>query len=180
MLEVGDVASRYTMDNMTAWVFGLDVSSVRDPDNEFRRLVLSITGPGAANHLRRLMAWFFRPLLALLPANFSFPGREVGGFMNETVDRLAHAQGDALLQSLLGLKGREILPVNGLRTKPLIMTAEMVTANAFTALLGGTDASSSIITFCLLELALNHEIQGKLREEIKVKAQEQQRQQDED
>lgn len=49
-----------------------------------------------------------------------------------------------------------------------IFSADMViSANAFIIFLGGFETTSSTLAFLLLELAANHQVQEKLRQEIR-------------
>lgn len=50
---------------------------------------------------------------------------------------------------------------------PELFTDNAVAANAFAFFVAGFETTSSTISYCLYELALNPEIQTKLREKIK-------------
>ncbi|KAH8300219.1 hypothetical protein KR044_011746, partial [Drosophila immigrans] len=158
--EAKDLSARFTTDVIGSCAFGLECNSLSNPKSEFRQMGRSVTEnplqptivqafmfaqPGLA---RRLRLRLFRP--------------EVSSFFIETVRQTLeyrereHVKRNDLIQLLI-----ELASDAGL-------SFEQIAAQAMVFFLAGFDTSSTTMSYCLYELALNHEIQQQLRLEIRA------------
>lgn len=171
-VEVADVSNCFAIDNMASWVFGVHVKSFALPDNEFRRQMNLILGSDKLSSLGRLMSWFLQPLLK--PLNLTFPSRDTLRFMDKVANELTAsrkadgASADHFFQRLLDAKDEEPQSKMAPPEKSFRWTMDMVTANSFALVVAGSDTSTSTMAMCLLELALNPDIQNKLHSEIRT------------
>ncbi|BFG03553.1 probable cytochrome P450 6a13 [Drosophila madeirensis] len=160
-IEAKDLCARFSTDVIGSCAFGLECNSLKDPNSEFRRMGRSVT----TNPLHSGMAqafMFAQPNLArMLHMRLFRP--EVSEFFLDTVRQTLdyrkreNVQRNDLLQLLMEL--REEGTKDGL-------SFEQIAAQAMVFFLAGFDTSSTTMSFCLYELALNPDIQDRLRSEI--------------
>lgn len=168
-VEIRDIVSRYTTDVIGTCAFGLDCNSLTDPNAKFhimaKRALLE-------NHLGNFGVAF----------RFSFPKLAARLRMRDTVHEIEdffmgivkatvkyrednQVKRSDFMNLLLELKNNKILKdVNG--EKYTNLSLRQIAAQAFIFLIAGSDTSSVTMTFALYELALNPDIQDKVREEI--------------
>ncbi|XP_055907557.1 cytochrome P450 6a2-like [Eupeodes corollae] len=159
IVEVKDVLARFTVDVIGTCAFGLECNSLKDPRAEFR-----IMGGKAFNqprHGKIIEGFIFSfPKLAKL-LRFRQIDEEVHQFymrvVRETVEyrEKNSIKRNDFMNLLIELKNTE----QGL-------SIEEVAAQSFVFFLAGFETSSSTMGFALFELALNQDIQDKLRAEI--------------
>ncbi|EDW74205.1 uncharacterized protein Dwil_GK19397 [Drosophila willistoni] len=161
-MEAKDLCARFTTDVIGSCAFGLECNSLNDPDALFRHMGRSVTEKplhsgivialmfAQPNWARALRLRLFRP--------------EVSEFFLNTVSqtleyrRREHIQRPDLMQLLMELKAEDKTS-DGL-------SFEQITAQALMFFLAGFDTSSTTMSFCLYELALNPTVQERLRQEI--------------
>ncbi|XP_001361452.2 probable cytochrome P450 6a13 [Drosophila pseudoobscura] len=160
-IEAKDLCARFSTDVIGSCAFGLECNSLNDPNSEFRRMGRSVTtNPLHTGMVQGFM--FAQPKLArMLHMRLFRP--EVSEFFLETVRQtLAYrkrenVQRSDLIQLLMDL-GEE-------GTKDGL-SFEQIAAQAMVFFLAGFDTSSTTMSFCLYELALNPDVQDRLRSEI--------------
>ncbi|EDW00823.1 probable cytochrome P450 6a13 [Drosophila grimshawi] len=160
--EAKDLCARFTTDVIGSCAFGLDCNSLANPQSEFREMGRSITERPL--HQGVVQAFMFsEPQLARrLRLRLFRP--EVSRFFMETVRQTLdyrkreHIKRNDLIQLLIEL---------GAETEEDKLSFEQIAAQAMVFFLAGFDTSSTTMSFCLYELALNPEIQQRLRLEIK-------------
>ncbi|XP_052843557.1 probable cytochrome P450 6a13 [Drosophila gunungcola] len=160
-IEAKDLCARFTTDVIGSCAFGLECNSLQDPDSEFRRMGRSVTTEPL--HSVLVQAFMFsQPALArMLRMRLFRP--EVSAFFLDTVRqtldyrRRENIHRNDLIQLLMEL-GEE-----GAKDA---LSFEQIAAQALVFFLAGFDTSSTTMSFCLYELALNPDIQDQLRVEI--------------
>ncbi|KAH8277615.1 hypothetical protein KR018_002240, partial [Drosophila ironensis] len=160
-IEAKDLCARFTTDVIGSCAFGLECNSLRDPESEFRRMGRSVTT--RPFHSMPVQAFMFaQPELARqLRMRLFRP--EVSQFFMETVRqtlelrRRENVQRNDLIQLLMELGGTG---------KETTLSFDQIAAQAMVFFLAGFDTSSTTMSFCLYEMALNPEIQQMLRQEI--------------
>ncbi|CRL05219.1 CLUMA_CG018250, isoform A [Clunio marinus] len=164
-LEVSEWLARYTTDVIGNIAFGIDCNCLENPETDFRkhgRKIFKVDTPASA--LKMLFVNSFQKFSRKM--GFMFNDKDVADFfMNvftETVDyrQKNNTERNDLIQILIQLKN------NGL------LSHEEAAAEAFIVHVGGFHTSASLMNFILYELALNHDIQVKLHEEIVKKINE--------
>ncbi|KAH8355092.1 hypothetical protein KR093_005416, partial [Drosophila rubida] len=158
--EAKDLCARFTTDIIGSCAFGLECNSLADPNSEFRRMGRLVTENPLHNSIVQAVMFAQPDLARRLRLRLFRP--EVSSFFIETVRQTLeyrereHAKRNDLVQLLMELSAEAGL------------SFEQIAAQAMVFFLAGFDTSSTTMSFCLYELALNPDIQQQLRAEIKV------------
>lgn len=168
-----EVLARFTTDIIGSCTYGLEMSCLQDEDNEFRKygkiffdqslkhsvvFTLSLCAP----HLAR---WL----------NFSLIPSAVTNFFIKTIADTVELreknkiERSDMLSLLIKLKNNESIgeeTTNGDNDSNDAITFNNLVAQAFVFFIGGFENTSSAMTFALYEMALNQNIQDRLRLEI--------------
>ncbi|KAK1122047.1 hypothetical protein K0M31_009893 [Melipona bicolor] len=164
-IEVRELAAQYTTDVIGSCVFGIEMKSLSDEESEFRRMGREIF----ATHLKALLKFRMKECMGGLYnlLGYILPTDEVNKFfMKITIETLTYRKEHNVVRPdfmniLLELRN------NPERVKDIKLTDKLLAAQAFVFFAAGFETSSTTITNVLYELALNEEVQKKLREEIK-------------
>lgn len=165
-IDAKDVFSRFAVDVIGSCAFGLECNSFKEDDSPFRKY-------GA----RFLKPSFFRFLVVVFSASLPAVGEKLGlktldpetteFFTKLTKDMVKHREDtkstrNDFLQLLIDLKNDKSIH----ETHGRGLTMEQLTAQAFVFFVAGFETSSTAMGFCLFELAINEDIQSKVRQEI--------------
>lgn len=175
-LEVREVFARYSTNIIASVAFGLEVDCVTNPDNEFRRNGMAFFEVNLRNALRQFLRIVSPTLSRLLRVRIT--DHKVQEFMTSMVKQnLDYREQNNIVrkdffQLLMDLHRTgavqlddEWKTVIGSKTsQPL--TIDEITAHALIFFVAAFETSSSTMSFCLLELAKNPEIQRKVQAEI--------------
>lgn len=161
-IDVKELMARYTTDVIGNCAFGLDCQSLKNPEAEFRVLNRNIfTKYRHSRQVHMLMQLLPRVAKALrmremLDETHDFYFKIV----RETIEyrEKNHIKRNDFINLLMEMK-------NSHESKKRLNMLE-ITANAFVFFMAGFETSATTMTFALYELALNPEIQNKLRKEI--------------
>lgn len=179
-VDIKEVVSRFTTDIIGSCAFGIDCNSLKNPDSEFRRFGRKIFEP---NFKRRLKNWIFFaiPREILIYLGVKQMTEEIESFFMEVVKKTVeyrennHIERKDFMQLLLQLKNQgkvnedENLKLNTKQNhEGETLTLNELAAQCFVFFLAGFETSATTMTFALLELALNQDIQNKLRDEIET------------
>uniref|UniRef100_A0A1A9ZPH4 Cytochrome P450 n=1 Tax=Glossina pallidipes TaxID=7398 RepID=A0A1A9ZPH4_GLOPL len=174
-IEVKDLCARFTTDVIGECAFGIECNSLQDPKCKFRKMSRKLLERPRYSLLIQSLI-FTNPNLARRLRMKAFGKRTTDFFMGvvrETiklrrVNQIKHNDFMDLLIELIDK--REELLKQGQRVEEDDMasglTFEQACAQAIVFFLAGFDTSSATMSFCLYELALNPDIQSKLREEV--------------
>lgn len=176
-LDIRDVCARYTTDAIGSCAFGLECNSLKDPDAEFRKY-------GKLTFEQTPMEQFKTFILTvsnhklLKSIGFKFTKPEVAKFVMTAVKQVVnyretnHVHKKDFMDLLIQLKNQGRLNEDDegsefeKKTDSPYLTIEEIAAQAFVFYIGGFETSSSAMTYSLFELALNQDVQDKVREEI--------------
>ncbi|KAM7343836.1 putative cytochrome P450 6a13 [Cochliomyia hominivorax] len=175
IVEAKDLCARYTTDVIGTCAFGLECNSLINPQAEFRQMGRSIfEKPRHKGFIQAFM--FTNPALARKLRMKTFRDDVSEFFMKvvkETVDyrQKNHIKRNDFLDMLIEMKEqRDQLLKSGQKVDENDLTSglniEQLAAQVMVFFLAGFDTSSTTMSFCLYELALNQEVQNKLRNEI--------------
>ncbi|KAH8402283.1 hypothetical protein KR009_010979 [Drosophila setifemur] len=171
-VEIKDLCARYTTDVIGSCAFGLECYSLSDPNAEFRskgRMILDkprhtllvqmfiLTNPKMAKKLGmkvlpdELAEFFMSAVKKTVEYRIEKKIKR-----NDFIDQLIELRAE---NEEAARKGQGIDLSKGL-------TLEQMAAQAFVFFVAGFETSSSTMSFCLYELALQPDIQQRVREEI--------------
>ena len=163
-MELRDAFTRYTNDVIATSAFGISVNSMRDRENEFYKAGLDITNFNSVLRLMKFILLRYIPrLMGAIGINWvpSHSREFLRNVISETV-KLRDEQGVVrrdMIQLLIQARDQEKLSTHQL-------TIDDIAAQSFVFFLGGFDTSSTLMCFVALELALNQDVQERLREEV--------------
>ncbi|XP_022170026.1 uncharacterized protein LOC111033548 [Myzus persicae] len=167
-IELKTLSGRFSTDVIATCAFGLKLDSIKNGDSEFRRYVkmlftntpkqmfvmlLSMTCPKVAKFLKLKM----------------FPEEAINFFYKVFVDVIKYREEHNVVRNDITqtlIQAREELVLKKTSTTEDTFTDDDIIGNAIFLFSAGSETISSLLSFCLYELALNKEIQDKLREEI--------------
>lgn len=177
-VNIKDVVSRFTTDIIGSCAFGIDCNSLQNPDSEFRQFGKKIFEP---NFQRRMKNWLFFaiPRDILIALGVKQMNTEIERFFMDVVKNTVeyreknNIQRKDFMQLLLQLKnqGKVNDDENLIISKDQVdhnLTLNEITAQCFVFFLAGFETSATTMTFALLELAQNQDVQEKLRSEIEA------------
>ncbi len=157
-LEMHELTCRFTTDSIANVAFGLDCDSLDCEHSEMRKQGRDVTDFGALDFLKFFFTASFPEFSRKIRMTANKKGT-IDYFYNTFKLSFEHREKNGILrkdflQLLLELKKKHSL------------TIDELAAEAFIFFLGGFETSSSLMIFFLYELALNQDIQQKLRTEI--------------
>ncbi|XP_046627597.1 probable cytochrome P450 6a14 [Neodiprion virginianus] len=173
VIEIKDLMARFSTDVIASVAFGIDCNSLENPDAEFRAMGRKFFAPrkGIAGLV------FAFPILHKLFKFTAIPEDVTNFFMGAFKEAVEYRTANNVVRrDFLDLviqliyKGYvhnddEKAPLPGTVDEQKI-TMDEGAAQAFVFWVGGFDTSSSTVTHCLYELALNQELQEKTAAEI--------------
>ncbi|XP_030745866.1 probable cytochrome P450 6a17 isoform X2 [Sitophilus oryzae] len=154
---IKDILGRFTTDIIGTCAFGIECNSLKDPDNDFRKYGKKIF----TSNPSRFWKIFIVPHWLLAKTGFKSNGQDVTDFFTKIVTETIkyretnNVSRKDFMNLLLQMKNNEDS-----------ITDDEIIAQCFIFFLAGFETSSTTMTFALLELAQNQDIQQKLREEI--------------
>ncbi|XP_072756970.1 uncharacterized protein [Anoplolepis gracilipes] len=163
-IECRELTAKYTTDVIGTCAFGIEMNALSDEDSEFRKMGRLVFTPNWKSILRmrvrQSLPWFYEILSYILPKS------EVATFFTrvvvETMDyrEMNNVNRNDFIDMLRELKR------NPDKVGNFKLTENLIASQAFVFFLAGFETSSTTISHALYELALNPQIQDKLREEI--------------
>ncbi|KAI9575197.1 probable cytochrome P450 6a13 [Glossina fuscipes] len=174
-VEVEDLCARFTTDVIGTCAFGIECNSLGEPRAEFREMGRKIFEQ--PRHSLLVQSFMIcNPDLARRLRLKAFRNDTSKFFMSVVKETIKHRRESQIKRNdfvdlLIELmEKREKLLKQGQRIEKDDMasglTFEQACAQAMVFFVAGFDTSSATMSFCLYELALNPDIQRKLREEI--------------
>nr|AHJ10931.1 cytochrome P450 6EV10 [Chironomus kiiensis] len=158
-LEMKEIYAEFTTEVIANVAFGLDIKCIGQPDNEFRKIAKSVFDPPKWQHFKNFMIFALPDVAKFF--NMALTPRFVTDFFLKTVrENMEYREKNNIrrndfFQLLLDIKNSYVG-----------MTLNEIAANSFAFFTAGFETSSSAMTFCTYELALNQTIQDRLRDEI--------------
>lgn len=171
-IEIKDVLARFTTDVIGTCAFGIECNSLRNPDSLFREMGRRTFEMSALEQIRLMFTANFRDISRKMGLKFT-KDDVTEFFMSAVKDTVAYreknnVQRNDFINLLIQIKNSN--KMNSASGKGEIvdtLSLEEMAAQCFVFFLGGFETSSTVMTFCLYELALNTTLQEKTREEIR-------------
>ncbi|KAK9680000.1 Cytochrome P450 [Popillia japonica] len=163
-IEAKDICARYTTDIIGNCAFGIECNSLKDPKTEFRIKGARLFDMTTLEVLSNFFS-FVLPNVARFLGVRLLPKEATDFFWNiikentEYREKNGFRRNDAF-QLLLDMKNNED------QDSDASLTYNELAAQAFIFFVGGFETSSSMMSFVLLELSLNEDVQDRLRDEI--------------
>ncbi|XP_050592654.1 uncharacterized protein LOC126923334 isoform X1 [Bombus affinis] len=163
MVELKDIFTRYGNDVIATVAFGINVNSLKNPDNEFYKRGIDISSFSGTLRLIKFMLFRLNPRLTRM-AGLRFLSRATANFfwnvISETVT--ARKTWGVVRPDMIHL----LMQVKDLKPPSYRLTIDDIVAQAFIFFLAGFDTVSTLLCYMVYELALHQDIQQKLREEV--------------
>lgn len=159
--EVKEIYSCFTTEVIASVAFGLSTKCHGQPNNDFRRMARAIFEPTGLENLKNLLIVSSEKIARIF--NLSFNRQETTDFFLRIVrENLEYReknniQRNDFFQLLINIKNSEVG-----------MTFNEIAANSFVFFAAGFETSSSVMTFSTYELAINQDVQDRLRIEIEA------------
>nr|AHJ10930.1 cytochrome P450 6EV9 [Chironomus kiiensis] len=157
-LEMKEIFASYTSEVISSAAFGMDIKCLGHPDNEFRKCTRFLFEPPMWYNFKIFLIFSWPQIAKFL--NMAQNPQFVIDFFIKTVREnyenreKNNIRRDDFFQMLIDMKNNQEI------------TFEEMAANSYIFLIAGLETSSSSIMFCTYELALNQDIQDRLRNEI--------------
>ncbi|PSN38879.1 hypothetical protein C0J52_18964 [Blattella germanica] len=179
IIEIKDVLARYSTDIISSCAFGIQCNSLKNPNAEFRQWGRKIFEPSIKSGIGGLIRATFPKILDYI----DIPGvdKNISKYFQQMVkDTVEYREKNNVIrndfmQLLIQLKNKGFVAPdhqNGSTKAEITDTSKLsmgsLAAQAFVFFIAGFETSSTTMTFCLYELSLNHDVQEKLREEIRT------------
>lgn len=164
-LEIKELLARFTTDVIGTCAFGIECNSLKDPNAEFRKYGRKMFANPRHSSYFIVLINGFKDLARKL--HIKGLRDDVSQFFMKVVrDTVEYREKNDVhrndfMDILINLKNQETTD------KEKLVTLNEIAAQAFVFFLAGFETSSTLLTFCLYELALNQEIQSKTRQIIK-------------
>ncbi|KOX71585.1 Cytochrome P450 9e2 [Melipona quadrifasciata] len=163
-VELKDIFTRYGNDVIATAAFGIDVNSLKDPDNEFYKRGVDVSSFGGTFRLMKFL--LFRLSARLTRATgLTFLSRAAARFFRNVISETVTTREKRgivrpdMIHLLMQAKDSE-------EPGSSRMTVDDIVAQAFIFFLAGFDTVSTLLCYVVYELALHQDVQDKLREEI--------------
>lgn len=179
-VDIKEVVSRFTTDIIGSCAFGIECNSLKNPESEFRRYGRKNFDPNTYERIKAMLL-MITPNRILHALRVKQTNNEIEHFFMNVIHKTVEYRETNniyrkdFMHLLLQLKNNGTLAENeNLEVKnghPVSHSQERLTLNelaaqCFVFFLAGFETSGSTMTFALLELAINQDIQDKLRGEI--------------
>ncbi|XP_049832421.1 cytochrome P450 6k1-like [Schistocerca gregaria] len=174
ILEMREIAARFTTDIIASVGFGLESNSQRNPDAEFRRWGRKLFEFSMKKRIARLMYRFF-PFVAKA-LRLQRGDNEVFRYFQEVVHKTVEYREqhsivrNDFLHLMMQLKNRGFIDEQSKTGAQEIdswkFTIDDVAAQSILFYAAGFETSSTTMSFALYELALNQDVQKRLHEEV--------------
>lgn len=175
-IEIKDLLARYTTDVIGSCAFGLECNSLINPTAEFRRMGKRAFTQTIFDTFKMIIIRGYPSLAKIL--RFSVFAPVVSKFFKRVVEETIDYREknniirSDFLQLLIRLKNGDSLDDDDCQKRDRNLgnrlTINEIAAQAFIFFLAGFETTSTTMSFALLELALNEEIQERARNEINI------------
>lgn len=176
MLDVRDIAARFTTNVIASIAFGIEIDTINNPNNEFRVCGRNIFEPNFWNVTRSLIGLIQPKLMNLLRLKLVDASVEkfIKSVVKETLDyrEQNNVNRKDFFQMLIQLRNSGSVhsddqwdtAIKSDNEKKL--TLDQIAAQTFVFFAAGFESSSSALSFCLYELTKNPELQQRVQNEI--------------
>ncbi|XP_001943150.2 cytochrome P450 6k1 isoform X2 [Acyrthosiphon pisum] len=167
-IELKTITGRFSTDVIATCAFGLKLDSIKNGDSEFRRYVKILFQTTTKQAIILILSLICPRVVKILRLQF-FSLEATNFFSKVFADVIKYREDhnvsrNDITQTLI--EARKELVLKEISTTEDKFTDDDIIGNAIFLFSAGSETISSLVCFCLYELALNKEIQDKLRAEI--------------
>ncbi|XP_061401504.1 cytochrome P450 6a9-like isoform X1 [Musca vetustissima] len=172
VVEVKDLLARFTTDVIGTCAFGIECSSLKDPNAEFR--VMGKKSLVEQRHNRLIIAFMASFVDLARKLGFKQTPDDIEAFfmriVRETVEyrEKNNIRRNDFMDMLIDLKNKKLMKSDH-GDELTNLSLEEIAAQAFVFFIAGFETSSTTLGFTLYELAQNQEVQDKARREVMEK-----------
>ncbi|XP_061401515.1 cytochrome P450 6a9-like [Musca vetustissima] len=172
VVEVKDLLARFTTDVIGTCAFGIECSSLKDPNAEFR--VMGKKSLVEQRHNRLIIAFMASFVDLARKLGFKQTPDDIEAFfmriVRETVEyrEKNNIRRNDFMDMLIDLKNKKLMKSDH-GDELTNLSLEEIAAQAFVFFNAGFETSSTTLGFTLYELAQNQEVQDKARREVMEK-----------
>lgn len=167
-IELKEYLARFTTDIIGTCAFGIDCNSLKNPNAEFRVMGKRVFEVPLNSAIKRIFM-NSSPKLSKFLRFKSFDDQVSKFFLNIVNETVQYRENNNVKRNdfmdlLIQLKNGGA--IDGDNSMPGQLTMNEVAAQAFVFFLAGFETSSTLMSFCLYELARHPDIQQKVRNEV--------------
>jgi cytochrome P450 family 6 len=168
-IDAKDPASRFTVDIISSVAFGMEADTLKGDHPELIKFGKEVFGTEGISALQLFFMMAF-PKVAKFLKMRQFGVELTNFFMNVVGDNIKHREKTNdkradFLNMLIQLKNKGSID-GEFSSEMKKLTQNQITAQAFVFFFGGSETSSTTISFALMELSRRKEMQERLRKEI--------------
>ncbi|KAJ8941640.1 hypothetical protein NQ318_010666 [Aromia moschata] len=173
-VDIKEILSRFTIDVIGSCAFGIDCDSLKNPESEFKTFTMKVFNRSLFTTVRQFVILLI-PRHVLVKLRFKLTRRDIESFFINTVRETVEYREKhqifrkdfmhLLLQGAVS-DDEKFLAKDEEAKKDGRLSLNEIAAQCFVFFLAGFETSATTVTFALLELALNEDVQEKLRAEI--------------
>ncbi|XP_055697196.1 cytochrome P450 6A1-like [Phlebotomus papatasi] len=169
-VDISDTMARFTMDIIGNCAFGIECNALKNPNEELMVFGKKFFNPGPRQIMRQIAFSVFPELSRKLGIR-AIEEDVSSFFMRVITETVRYREQNGIVRSdfmdlMLRLKNSGKLDTDDNAEKSGLITLNELAAQCFVFFLAGFETSSTTISFSLYELALNPDIQERLRKEI--------------
>nr|XP_033326774.1 probable cytochrome P450 6a14 [Megalopta genalis] len=163
-IDCQELTNRYTVDVIGTCAFGINMNYVSDVETTFRKIGKEFFTVSLAQQLRvsakNIAPKLYNLLSSILPRPFG-----TDFFIKSVLTMIQHRKKNNIVRNDF-IDTLMDIQAHPEKLENIDVTDSLLAAQAFVFFLAGFETSSTAISNALYELALNQDIQNKLREEI--------------
>ncbi|XP_017757781.1 PREDICTED: cytochrome P450 6A1-like [Eufriesea mexicana] len=163
-IDCVELTAKFTTDVIGTCAFGIETSALAHEDSEFRRMGKDVFAASLQNSIRMRMRQFLPKFYDLL--GYVIPKQRYTWFFQRVIMETIkyREENDVYRPDFINMLME--LQKHPDKMENIELTDSLLTAQAFVFFIAGFETSSTTMSNALYELALNQDIQDKLREEI--------------
>ncbi|XP_054288640.1 probable cytochrome P450 6a13 [Macrosteles quadrilineatus] len=176
-IDAKNLLARFTLEIIASCAFGIETNAIADQNTEFYRIFGKTMKTNMLRYIRRIFLVVFPGLISLLRINLVKPETRdfVTNLIKDTIEyrKKNNIKRNDFLDLLTNVKPIKSSEENGHENgerpcdKSDGLTIEQMSAQTFVFLIAGFETASSLMSFCLYELARHPKIQERLHREVK-------------
>ncbi|CAH1400045.1 unnamed protein product [Nezara viridula] len=175
-VDIKDLVGRLTTDIICCCAFGLDINTIQEPDHELRRIGAQAFQMRFIDRVKILILQAMPKIANKIEARLSPKETEdyIVKLVEDTMEyrKKNNIKRNDFLDLLIQLNNKGTIgddmkdEIEEQKCQPFELTIGLMAAQCFVFFIAGFETSSSVQSFCLYELAVNQDIQTRVRKEI--------------